>query len=122
MAKTAIYYQDKRGKKPVKEFINKLDVHTRAKVLASTNFLCDNWKELKRPIVEYLGDDLYELRVQFSSNNVRVFYGYMFKDYIVLLHGILKKTSKISENDKLKAKKRMIDFQIQYNEGKIKLK
>ena len=43
------------------------------------------------------------------------------KDYIVLLHGIFKNESKIPETDKLKAKKRMFDFQIRYKEGKIKL-
>ena len=121
MSKTAIYYQDQNGKKPVKEFINKLNDKTKAKVLASTKILCDNWKELGRPIVDHLGDGLYELRVQFSSNNVRIFYGYIHKDYIVLLHGILKKTSKILEKDKQKAKKRMLDFKKSYSEGKIKL-
>ena len=121
MSKTAIYYEDERGRKPAKEFINELDDKTQAKILASTKFLCNNWKELKRPIVEYLGDDIYELRVQLSSNNIRVFYAYMFKDYIVLLHGIRKKTSRILKKDKEKSKKRMMDFKIRYDEGKIKL-
>ena len=74
-----------------------------------------------RPIIDKIDKDLYELRVEFAWNNVRVLYAYMFKDYIVLLHGLVKKTDKIPENDKDKARMRMFDFQIRCNEGKIKL-
>jgi phage-related protein len=45
----------------------------------------------------------------------------MFKDYIVLLHGIIKKTQKVPPEDLLKAKNRMYDFQERYHQGKIKL-
>jgi len=122
MEKKVIYYEDKTGEKPVKEFINRLDVNLKGKILARLSFLGEHWNELRRPFVDYLGDRLYELRVRLSQGNVRIIYAYMFKDYIVLLHGITKKTQKVRENDKLKAKKRMIDFQIRYNEGRIKLK
>ena len=117
----AIYYEDTKKKKYVKEFINKLDSNTKAKVLARIEYLVKHWDELGRPIVDKIEGDLYELRVQFAKNRVRIIYAYMFKDYIVLLHGIMKKTSEIPENDKLRAKKRMIDFQIRFNEGRIKL-
>ena len=76
---------------------------------------------MRRPLVDKIEDDLYELRVQFAKSKVRIIYAYMFKNYIVLLHGIMKKTAKIPENAKLRAKKRMFDFQIRYNEGRIKL-
>lgn len=122
MEKIAIYYQDSRGKKHVKEFINNLDKKTKGKVLARIEYLEKYWHELRRPVVDLLENGLYELRVQFETNRVRIIYAYMFKNYIVLLHAIMKHTAKISENDKLRAKKRMIDFQIRYNEGRIKLK
>lgn len=48
-------------------------------------------------------------------------YAYMFKDYIVLLHGIIKKTKEVSPEDMLKAKNRMNDFQMRFKEGRIKL-
>jgi len=122
MEKKAIYYKNSRGTEHVKDFIDSLDNKTKAKVLARIQHLEKYWHELKRPFIDNIEKDLYELRVQFARNKVRIIYAYMFKDYIVLLHGIMKKTSKISENDKLKAKKRMYDFQIKYNEGRIKLK
>lgn len=45
----------------------------------------------------------------------------MLKDYIVLLHGIIKKTKEVPLEDMLKAKNRMNDFQVRYKEGRIKL-
>ena len=45
----------------------------------------------------------------------------MFKDYIVLLHAIKKKTKKVPEDEKIKARKRMLDFQLQFNENRLKL-
>ena len=122
MEKKVIYYENNRGKKYVKEFIDKLEDKMKAKVLARIIFLGQHWNEIGRPLVDKIEDKLYELRIQFSHNRVRIIYAYMFKNYIVLLHGIMKKTTKIPETDKLRAKKRMFDFQIRYEEGTIKLK
>lgn len=121
MRKKAIYYEDERNSRPVEEFINGLDHKTKAKVLARVTFLEERWQELRRPYVDTLQDGLYELRVIFSGKQVRVIYAYMFKDYIVLLHGIIKKTKEVPSEDMLKAKSRMDDFQARFKEGKIKL-
>jgi len=121
MRKKAIYYEDEGSNKPAEEFINELGTKTKAKVLARVAFLEEHWQELRRPYVDTLEDGLYELRVIFSGNQVRVIYAYMFKDYIVLLHGIIKKTKEVPREDMLKAKNRMKDFQIRYKEGKIRL-
>lgn len=121
MKKKAIYYEDERNNRPVEEFINELDSKIKAKVLARIEFLEDRWQELRRPYVDILEEGLYELRVVFAGNQVRVIYAYMFKDYIVLLYGIIKKISAVPREDMLKAKNRMNDFQTRYNQGKIKL-
>jgi len=121
MRKKAIYYEDERNRRPVEEFINELQFKTKAKVLARIEFLEERWQELRRPYIDTLEEGLYELRVVFSGNQVRVIYAYMFKDYIVLLHGIIKKTKEVPPEDILKAKNRMNDFQMRYNQGKIKL-
>jgi len=122
VSKKAIYYQDLKGRKQVKEFIDRFEEKTRAKILARIEFLEDHWHEVRRPFVDKVDKDLYELRVEFAWNNVRVLYAYMFKDYIVLLHGFVKKTDRIPENDKQKARTRMLDFQVRYNEGMIRLR
>lgn len=122
MSKKAIYYQDLKGRKQVKEFIDRFEEKTRAKILARIEFLEEHWHEVRRPLVDKIDKDLYELRVEFAWNNVRVLYAYMFKDYIVLLHGLVKKTNKIPENDKQKARTRMFDFQVRHDAGRIKLR
>jgi len=119
--KKVIYYENIRGKKPVKEFINEFDDKTKAKILARIEVLERYWHELRRPIADKIENGLYELRIEFAWNNLRIIYAYMFRDYIVLLHGFRKKKNRITENDKIKARNRMIDFQIRYNEGRIKL-
>jgi len=119
--KKVIYYEDGNGRKHVKEFISSFDEKMRGKIAARIEFLGAHWHELRRPIIDKVDKDLYELRVEFAWNNVRIIYAYMFKTYIVLLHGFKKKTDRIPENDKSKARKRMMDFCVRYNNGLIKL-
>jgi len=38
------------------------------------------------------------------------------------LHGLHKKSDRIPENDKLKARNRMIDFQVRYDKGRVLLR
>ena len=122
MIKKAVYYEDIRRWKQVKEFIDEFDDKTKGKILARIEYLADHWYEVRRPYVDKVDGDLYELRVDFAWNNVRIIYAYMFKDYIVLLHGFKKKSNKIKEGDKLLARKRMADFQERYVKGLIKLR
>jgi phage-related protein len=121
MIKKAIYYEDEKSNRPVEEFINSLVPKTKAKVLARITYLEEHWQELRRPYVDTLSDGLCELRIIHSGSQIRVIYAYMFKDYIVLLHGIVKKTDEMPHADILKAKSRMIDFQKRYEQGRIRL-
>ena len=121
MKKKAIYYEDERNNRPVEEFINELDFKIKKKVFSRISFLEEHWQGLRRPYVDTLQGGLYELRVIFSGNQVRVIYAYMFKNYIVLLHGLIKKTDAVPKEDMLKAANRMSDFQTRVNQGKVKL-
>jgi phage-related protein len=119
MKKIVIFYEDERNRRPVEEFLNDLDFKTKKKVAARITFLENNWQELRRPYVDILVGGLYELRVIFSGTQVRVIYAYMFKDYIVLLHGIIKKTSEVPQEDIQKALNRMCDYQTRYKKGLV---
>lgn len=119
--KKAIFYIDEEGYSPVEEFLDRLDESAKAKITARIEFLGKYWHQVRRPLVDYLEDGLYELRVQFAKDRVRVIYAYMFKNYIVLLHGIIKRTAKVPENDKSIAKQRRIHFEKFVKEGRVKL-
>jgi len=95
MKKKIIFYEDEENYRPVEEFLDELDSKTRKKVGARIELLGNHWAELRRPYVDYLQNGLYELRVVHFGKQARVIYAYMFKDYIVLLHGFNKCTDDV---------------------------
>jgi len=121
MKKKVMYYEDEKNTRPVEEFINSLDFKTKTKVFSRITLLEKKCQELRRPYVDFLQDGLYELRVVFFGNQVRVIYAYMFKDYIILLHAFHKRTDEVSLQNILKARERMTDFQNRIIQGMIKL-
>ena len=50
---------------------------------------------MRRPLADYLGHGIYELR----SKANRVFYFFFHKDNAVLVHAIRKKTDKVPSKD-----------------------
>jgi phage-related protein len=119
--KKIVFYEDEEGDSPVEKFLERLDESAKGKIAARIEFLSKYWRHVRRPLVDYLEDGLYELRVQFAKDKVRVIFAYMFKDYIVLLHGIVKRTARVPENDKLIAKQRLSHFEKLVQEGRIRL-
>jgi len=89
------YFVDERGNKPVKEFIASLPLKDRAKVFAYIAELKMQGNNLRRPMADYLGNGIYELRPKAN----RVFYFFFLKESAVLLHAIRKKTDKIPKRD-----------------------
>lgn len=122
MDKRLIFYEDKKGCRPVEVFLGALDPVVRAKIVARVEFLGAHWQELRRPYVDYLENGLYELRVQFAKDSFRVIYAYMFKDYIVLLHAFIKRTGKVPVEDKVLVLKRRQDFHARYERVLVNLK
>ncbi len=121
MKKKVIYYEDDKNVCQVKDFINSLDSKFKTKVFSRITLLQERWQELRRPYVDFLESGLYELRIVFFGNQVRVIYSYVFKDYIVLLHGFNKTTDEVPKENLLLAKERMHDFQKRVAQGEIKL-
>jgi len=93
--KEIYYFVDERGNCPVKEFIGALPLNDRAKVFAYIGELKKQGNNLRRPLADYLGNGIYELRPKAN----RVFYFFFHKDNAVLVHAIRKKTDKIPAKD-----------------------
>ncbi|MBU4305951.1 MAG: type II toxin-antitoxin system RelE/ParE family toxin [Candidatus Omnitrophica bacterium] len=93
--KNIYYFVDGRGNNPVKEFISGLSLGERAKVFAYIMELKKQGNNLHRPLSDYLGHGIYELRPKAN----RVFYFFFLKDNAVLVHAIRKKTNKIPLKD-----------------------
>ncbi len=86
---------DQRGDNPVKEFIDNLPISERVKVLAYLKELKNKGNDLRRPMADYLGHGIYELRPKAN----RIFYFFFLKNNAVLIHAIKKKTDKIPLKD-----------------------
>ena len=95
MLKAVCFFVDERGDKPVEEFILKLPPKERAKIVAYLNELKTQGHNLRRPMADYLGEGIYELRPQDN----RVFYFFYLRENAVLLHALRKKMDKIPQND-----------------------
>ena len=89
------YFIDENGNNPVEEFIASLPVKERAKVYAYIAELKAQGHNLRRPMADYLGNGVYELRPKAN----RIFYFFFLKHSAVLLHAIRKKTDKIPEKE-----------------------
>ena len=95
MLKNIFYFVDERGQNLVKEFIDDLPIKEQAKVFAYIMELKQQGHNLRRPLSDYLGQGIYELRPRRN----RIFYFFFLKDNAVLAHAIKKKSKKISKRD-----------------------
>jgi len=95
------------------------DVKARAKIARAIKELETLGYKLHRPKAAKLDDGLYELRVEFSPNNYRLFYYYCVKNHIVLLSAIKKKRNDLDRNDIETAITRRNDFNARIQSGEI---
>ena len=116
--KTVVYYPDARGHTPALEFLLALDQTDQQKAFAYISYLEEQGEALRRPIADYLGDKLYELR----PKQLRILYAFVGKPYVVILHAFRKKTDAVPPKEKQLAQTRLVDFVERYEKGQITLK
>lgn len=89
----------------IEVFLDSLEKSTRAKVNRLIRLLSEKEYRLAMPYSRKLGKDLYELRAR-SGQNIRVFYTF-FRNRIVLLHIVSKKTQRLEKQDLETARTRL---------------
>ena len=89
-----IFYEDKNGRVPVRDFLNSLDIKMRTKLALTIDKLEQFGYELREPYSKPLGDGIFELRAQAGRNISRVLYFFVVNGKAVLTHGFIKKTQK----------------------------
>ncbi len=115
--KSVIYYPDARGGAAALKFLLALSQDERQKALAYVSYLEEQGERLRRPIAEYLGDKIYELR----PKQIRILYAFV-DQYVVILHAFRKKTGPVPPSDKRLAQTRLADFVRRYEQGLITFK
>ena len=81
----------------VEKFIRSLEKDTIARVIHTIELLEKFGNKLGLPHSKMVSRGIFELRIH-SSQNVRIFYAFS-KNKVILLHGFIKKTSKIPKKE-----------------------
>ena len=110
-----VFYQDKQGDEPVKDFILGQPDGAIAEIFHVLKLLRQFNVTLGMPYVRKIDKSgLRELRIKHGSDIYRIFFFAYTGHRFILLHAILKKEDKIPESDKLFAIQRINDYKSGY--------
>ena len=87
-----VFYQDGKGV-PVLEWLMELrrkDRKAYAKCVARIHLLVQWGHDLRRPLADYLEEDIYELRVRKGKVQYRILYFFHGQQVAVLAHSLIK--------------------------------
>ena len=111
MSWRVIYYEDETGHRYVKEEIAGIPKKSRAKLLRFIDLLAQEGPlELGSDYTRHVKDDIWELRIDFSSDSYRVLYFTYVEHTVVLLREFLKKTRKTPPAEIALAERRRDDY------------
>lgn len=105
------FYRLPDGTKPVEKFLDSLSAKMRAKAVYSISILEEFGNTLREPYSKPMGDGLFELRIQFSSDISRIFYFFVVDNKIILTNGFVKKTMKTPKAEIMLARKYKADYE-----------
>jgi phage-related protein len=107
------YYTKGNGRCPIEDFLDDLPTQEdRVRVNRAIGRLETYGLNLDYPHVEFLRDDIWELRVRLRQVRYRLFYFIYGRERFVLLHAIMKKAGKTPDSE--------IDKAIEYRNDYIR--
>lgn len=86
------YRQDASGSEPVREWLQGLPPAEKKQIGIDIKAVQFGWP-LGLPLVDHLGGDIWEVRVRLESRIARILFA-MEGEFMVLLHGFIKKDQK----------------------------
>ena len=104
-----IFYRDKLGNEPVKDFILEQSDEAIGAILHVFDLLYRFDLSLGKPYVEKIEGKIWSLRVKHGSDYYRILYFAFSGKKFILLHAVEKKSDKLSTRDIDIAFKRMND-------------
>src|SRR5260221_8496041 len=107
MAWQVDFFVDEHGHAPVEDYLRSLPVQHRAKLLALIKMLEQEGPSLPFPYSSQVRGKLRELRTQQGKDKLRILYFGDANRVLVLLHGIVKRSAKLPEEDIRTAEARM---------------
>lgn len=112
-----IFYRKENDRCPIEEFISKSNDHEKVEIAAHLDALSQLGFKARRPLVDFLEDGIYELRVRIVKKQIRALYFFFQRDKIVVTHAFVKKSPNPYSMEIKKAKKFRSDFIRRYKEN-----
>lgn len=114
----SVYYRDRRGRQPVRDFIDALPKRRKTKVEDQVeehlNERLATAPPPGFPVSSQIDGELRELRIRFGGAHYRILYQ-RSGNLIVLLHAFEKNTGTVPASEKASAKWRFADFKRRMN-------
>lgn len=105
-----VVYEKNNGKTTALDFMEELPEKYRSKILKKLELLKEQENNLGEPHVKPIEGKLWELRIQYKTDQVRMIYFIDENQTIVLLHGFVKKDQKIRRSEIETAQKRLKEY------------
>lgn len=107
---SALFYENSNDKKPVREWLYSLDEEDRKVIGKDIKTVEYGWP-IGMPVCRKLESKLYEVRSDISNKRIARVIFTVIDEYMILLHGFIKKTQKTPKQDIDLALKRKKDIQ-----------
>lgn len=105
-----VFYEKDDGQCPVEDFLKKIDVKMRAKIVGLLEILEEKGNVLREPYSKHLEDGIFELRCKVGSNITRILYFFYYQGKIILTNGFVKKVQKTPRKEIQVAKARRAEY------------
>ena len=92
-----VFYRSESGNEPVREWLKELPREDRRQIGEDIKTVQIGWP-LGMPLIRKIDKDLWEVRTTLESGIARVFF-MVDGDYMILLHGFIKKSQKTPQNE-----------------------
>lgn len=87
-----------------RDFMEKLSEKEQMKIRRALLLFSDT-KRIPSHFIKYIEDDIYEFRVNYGSNEFRIFFIYDGERLVILFNAFRKKTQKTPRSEIIKAKR-----------------
>jgi phage-related protein len=98
-----IFFRNVSGQCPFEKFIDNLPKEDAEEVVASVAALRELGNMARRPLADYLGDGIYELRARRLKKQFRILYSFAGRRKILILTGFVKKSRAVPAKEIKKA-------------------
>ena len=110
MAYRLEFYRTTRGDEPALDYIRAQVKAHKAKIGRALLYLTDLGHLARRPMADYLGNGLYELRIPVDGHQHRLLYFFHERTVIIVTSAILKNEEKVPPKELMRAWRRRADW------------